>query len=68
MIKLICDRCGNEISDISGITNAVFPIYSITMQESPFVIPRNVDFCAGCETLLRACMKNILFGSHKEVE
>ena len=68
MIKLICDRCGNEISDISGITNAVFPIYSITMQESPLVIPRNIDLCAGCETLLRAGMKNILFDRHKEGE
>ena len=60
MIKHICDRCGKEIDNATdGSINAVFPVYTIQVQEAPFVLPHYMDFCAHCRSIMRDGLTNL---------
>lgn len=66
MIKHICDCCGKEIdSALDGSINTVFPVYTIQVQEAPFVLPHYIDLCAHCRGIVR---NNLMVLLQKETE
>ena len=61
MIKHICDRCGKEIdSATDGSINVIFPVYTIQVQEVPFVLPHYMDLCAHCRGIIRDGLTGLL--------
>lgn len=48
MIKIFCDRCGNELSEQSPLTQTKFPIVTIYRQYCFSDIMREVNFCERC--------------------
>lgn len=63
MTKHICDRCGKEINNtLEGLTNTVFPVYWITVQQSPITMPRSIDLRTECMSIVRAQLSKLLQG------
>ena len=48
MIKVFCDRCGNELSEQSPLAQKKFPSVTIYRQSCFSDIPYEVDFCECC--------------------
>ena len=69
MIKRVCDRCGKEICIVgSSLTNARFPMYSITVQDAPCNLPRSVDLCGACLFAVSDGLTDLIYGGIKEGE